>query len=344
MGNSTNKAHNIVHFYVKLLRLFAGMRRKVADIENDSPTTVVAATVIHISVSDGHHPSYLQLFVRLLDGEPSVGAIQGSRFWKLVSARRVLFATVDTDYIGFIAVALIRAALLKPTVGLLLRPLQCFRTERAIVYPLKRRVFRWLCQIHKIRMLSIIPHDLHPELSEISSGWIHDPQMWDLWVNGPPELPETDLSRRVCKKRGDRKVMIFVGAASSNKGFAELLLRAKRDVGTTLIVVAGSVPPKFQAAADELRDMGMIVEDRYVSDDEILSLYSVADFAWCRYAPSYDQASGIFGRAFQTGVEPIVREGSFIEKVFLSRRTVPIPDILDSDISKIRAFLELNKK
>jgi len=56
----------------------------------------------------------------------------------------------------------------------------------------------------------------------------------------------------------------------------------------------------------------MIVEDRYDTDAEIVSLYRVADLAWCRYAPGYDQASLVFGRALQIGVTPVLREGSVI--------------------------------
>lgn len=299
--------------------------------------------IVHISVSDGHHPSYRDLFSRLLAGEPSTGPIRGRRFWRLVRAHSVFFATVDADYAGFIAVALIRAALLKPTVGLFLRPLQCFRSERPIVYPVKRRIFRWLCQLPRMRLFSIIPHDIYPELREVSHDWIHDPQMWDLWLDGQPDLPETDLSRRVKVERGDRDVMIYIGAANGNKGFPELVETAKREVGKLLIVVAGRVQSEFHAIADDLRDIGMIVEDRYVSDDEILSLYRVANYAWCRYTPGYDQGSGVFGRAFQTGVSPLMRGGSFIEKLFFSRKGASIKDMLKADIAKIRASVDVSQ-
>jgi hypothetical protein len=297
--------------------------------------------IIHISVSDGHHSSYRDVFMQLLGGEPSTGPIRGRTFWRLVRARSVLFATIDTDYAGFIAVALIRAALLKPTTGLFLRPLQCFRSERPIVYPIKRRMFRWLCHLPRLRLFSIIPHDIYPELREVSHDWIHDPQMWDLWLDGQPNLPETNLSRLVEIERGDRKVMIFIGAANRMKGFPELVETAKREVEKLLIVVAGRVQPEFQAAVDDLRNMGMIVEDRYVSNDEILSLYRVANYAWCRYTPAYDQGSGVFGRAFQTGVAPLMREGSFIEKLYFSRKDTAIPDMLELDIAKIRVSLDV---
>lgn len=269
---------------------------------------------IHISVNSGHHPSYQALFLRILGGEPSTGPIRGRRFWRLVRASRVFFATIDADYAGFISVALLRALQGKPTTGLFLRPLQCFRTERPFVYAAKRRVFRWLRRVPGLRILSIIPYDLHPELREVSHDWIHDPQLWDLWLDGPPVLPDTALSRQVAAKRQGRTVMIFIGSANRIKGFSCFVEVAQR-APETLLVVAGRIAPEYQDEAQQLRANGMIVEDRYVTDDEILSLYKVADYAWCRYAPDYDQASGVFGRAAQTNAVPIVRDGSLLERL-----------------------------
>lgn len=289
--------------------------------------------LIHISVTDGHHPSYQALFVRLLGGEPSTGPIRGRRFWRLACAPGVFFATIDADYGAFALIALLRALQRKPTTGLFLRPLQCFRTDRPVVYRLKRLVFRWLCRLPRLRILSIIPHDLHPELREVSHDWIHDPQLWDLWVDGPPKLPDTELSERVEAARNGRKVIIFIGAANRIKGFDELIEWARRDHATLLVVVAGKVTEPYQAAAEELRGLGMLVEDRYVTDAEILSLYKVADLAWCRYSVDYDQASGVFGRALQTGVTPVVREGSVLEAMFA--KELACQSILDRSLAKI---------
>lgn len=50
-------------------------------------------------------------------------------------------------------------------------------------------------------------------------------------------------------------------------------------------------------------------------DEEILSLYKVADLVWCSDAPDDDQASGVFGRAIQTGVEPVFRKGSLPDRL-----------------------------
>jgi len=63
---------------------------------------------------------------------------------------------------------------------------------------------------------------------------------------------------------------------------------------------------------NRLRAVEAVVIDRNLTDEEFESLFGVADVIWACYAPSYDQASGVFGRAIQFGVPPIVREGSLI--------------------------------
>jgi hypothetical protein len=272
--------------------------------------------LIHICVTTGHLPSYQAVFVRLFDGVPSTGRLRGPTFWRLVRAERVFFCTIDTDYKAFVAIAVLRALRGHRTTGLFLRPMQCFRKERPVVYSAKRWVFRVLRRLPGLRLLSIIPFAVEPRLAQVCHDWIHDPQLWDLWLDGPPVLPETDLSQRVTKAAGGRDVMIFIGAGNSIKGFDAFVDEALSQKDSVLAVVAGRVASDFALEAQRLVAEGMIVEDRFVSDEEILSLYKVADRAWCRYAPDYDQASGIFGRAVQTGVTPIVREGSVVANLW----------------------------
>ena len=173
-----------------------------------------AKILIHTSITGGHHLSYQNIFIRLLGGQASTGTIRGSVFLNLVMSPKVFFCTIDDDYFGFFAVSLLRAFLGKSTTGLFLRPLQCFKTERKIIYPMKRLAFRLLRRLPKLFILSIIPHDLHPELREVSHDWIHDPQLWDLWLDGKPVLPTTNLSRRAEAERHGREILIFVGSGS----------------------------------------------------------------------------------------------------------------------------------
>ncbi len=66
--------------------------------------------------------------------------------------------------------------------------------------------------------------------------------------------------------------------------------------------------------------------DRFLSDDELLSLFKLADMAWCCYPVQRDMSSGIFGRCWQIGVIPVVRQGSLLESKFGGTvHTRPIP-------------------
>jgi glycosyltransferase involved in cell wall biosynthesis len=271
-------------------------------------------TVIHVSAIGGHQLSYQSTFARLLDAETSTGKISGKIFFKLVSSPNVLFCTIDDDYFGFICVIVLRTLLGKSTAGLFLRPLQCFKTERRIIYPMKRLAFKLMRRLPKLHVLSIIPHNFHPKLSEVSHDWIHDPQLWDLWLDGKPVLPDTDLSRRAKEAQQGRRILIYIGRGNRLKNFQEFVEYVEQHGPKILAVVAGSIDPKYTHHIARLKAHGAIVENRYVTDDEVLSLYNVADCAWCRYSADYDQASGVFGRALQTGVAPLVRAGSILEK------------------------------
>lgn len=295
-------------------------------------------SLVHVSVEGGHRRAYADLCAGLFDLQPSVGPVLGRAFWRLVGAQRLLFATIDDDYAGFVAVALCRALTGRRTAALFLLPTQVFTDRRPILNRVKRRVFGWMLRLPGLRLVSIIPFDIRPELREVAHDWIHDPQLWDLWLAGPPVLPQTDLSRRVQAARAGRRVMVFLGRADRAKGFDQFAERAASEASETLFVSAGRVSPDCADAARRLAELGMIVEDRHVSDDELLSLYGVADLAWCQYTPVYDQASGIYGRAVQTGVTPVVRPGSFLQAFHAWNRTAP-PDALARSVAVIRAAL-----
>lgn len=295
----------------------------------------MSRTIVHISATDGHHPSYQDVFVTLLNGEASTGSIRSKLFWKLVREPSVFFATIDADYLGFIAVALVRAISGKNTSGIFLRPLQCFRSERPLIYPAKRVLFRWISKIPRINLLSIIPHYLHPELREVTNNWIYDPQMWDLWLDGPPNLPDTPLSRRVESEARGRRIVIYIGAATTGKGFLELGEFAQNNNNDYLIVVGGKISPEYNRQIQKLLNSGMIIVNRYITDEEILSLYKVAHYAWCKYLPAYDQPSGVFGRATQTNVIPLVREGSLIDDILKYSKHKSPKDKLDRDLAII---------
>jgi len=280
---------------------------------NTSALVAKFKPIVHISVATGHHLSYQHVLLKLLDGVPSKGGIIGVRMWNLFTSPSVVFATLDSDLIGFVIVSIVRSLQAKPTTALFLRSLQCYPKLPSPRLWFKCKLFQLLCLLPRLSILSIIPYSFNPELRHVSHGWIHDPQMWDLWLDGKPKLEHTELSLHAEANRRGRKIIIYIGKSSEAKGFFELVKLASVENEKYLFVVVGIVDIKHREAADKLISLGMLVEDRYVSDEEVLSLYKVADFAWCRYRPGYDQASGVFGRALQLGVTPMIRLGSLLE-------------------------------
>jgi len=83
--------------------------------------------LVHVTAPSGHRQSYLDLFERLLRLQPSVGGLSHGNLVRLLSADRVLFATIDDDIRLFVLVCLLRAAMRRRTVGLFLRPQSCLR-------------------------------------------------------------------------------------------------------------------------------------------------------------------------------------------------------------------------
>ncbi len=77
---------------------------------------------------------------------------------------------------------------------------------------------------------------------------------------------------------------------------------------------------------------GGLLIDRRLDDAELESLYVVSDVIWSCYAPEYDQASGIFGRALQLGVPVIVRRGSLLHR-FASGIRSPVLPLEFGDVS-----------
>lgn len=332
--------------------------------------------IVHIIDSGGHRKAYLDLFVAITNFQPLVGPISTKSARKLLQAPSLLFATVGRHFRRHFVVSLIRSLLGKPSCVLFLGAIS-FRTgiESNTNY-LDRILAKIWTVLPKQKILAILPYESEPSLARVTNDYIFDPQIWDMWFNDcPSALPSTALSALVEEKRGGRDVLIFLGKKDKRKSFGELVRFAKENRGQILVVAAGKVAEECAVEADELRALGMMVEDRFISDDELLSLYAVADYVWCYYAPLYDQPSGIYGRAIQLGVKPIVRSGSFIANLSdqfgipsiklkmedFAGRTAPIEcaipsagdpltlserrklftEIRDDSLSKLRNYLEL---
>ena len=74
------------------------------------------------------------------------------------------------------------------------------------------------------------------------------------------------------------------------------------------MVIDGKLLEECRRNASQLVGFGMIVKNRFISDEELLSLYGVADLTSCVSPSNCYQASGVFGRSIQLGLAPLIRE------------------------------------
>lgn len=300
--------------------------------------------VVHVSDRNGHRGDYQDLFSSLLRMRPLVGPVRSGLMIKMVFARKLLFATVPAACTRYILVALARALLLKPTCALFLGAIQIESPRNGLKSSLSLKLVKLAKRIPSISFLSIVPYTLVPNVQKFTRDWIFDPQMWDLDAL-PPEraAPSTLLAQSVAEAANGKIVVLFAGRASKNKGFHELLDFAEQHGRGVFVVSAGRVDDCCLDIAERLSAIGMRVENRFIFEDELLDLYDVASFAWCLYRSTYDRPSGVFGRAVQADVVPIVRDGSFLHR-FAMEYQLPVVPVRSDEACSERLLHELQSQ
>lgn len=268
--------------------------------------------LVHVVGPSGHRAEYQALFANGLDLDPVSGHVSCRTLHSLVKAERILFATIDDDLAGYVLVAVLRAIRRRKTAGLWLRPHSCFQPGwKARV---KRVVFSLIRRLSSVTTLSIIPTDLVPAQASVVSNWVHDPQLWDL--AGCPNEYDVAMQAALQELAKGRKLLAFLGQVTPIKGFAFLaaMVEERPEVLEHIcVVVAGTVTEPCRVEAERLQRLGVKLFPYRISDAEMAAIYECADFVWAWYDPSYDQASGIFGRAVQRGRIAVIREGAMLE-------------------------------
>ena len=271
--------------------------------------------IVYCCKLSGHRQSYLSHLGSVLEAEELSGPLNPEVRNQLVSTDQLLFTTLDDDVFAFVQVAIVRSFRGKATVALFLRPQSCFGYSlRSLV---KGTMFRLLKRLPGLSIVTITPFALEPDYSHVAHASVYDPQYWDIpeTVLGKP--PTTDLSEEISAKAAGRPVVSMLGSLLRSKG-TELLARMLEAEPTLADEVfwlcAGTVVEAERAMVSRLETAGAVLIDRFLSDEEIESIYGLSTAAWACYSPEYDQASGIFGRALQFGVVPVVRKGALTER------------------------------
>lgn len=289
---------------------------------------------------DGHRAEYISLIsaeARALGAEPKVL----TRITLRALGQPLLFAMLDEDLPTFLTYAVLAPLLGQKVAGLFFRPGECFGSS--VKHQLKGVIFKALKALRLAQVITILPPTVDARFKTVSSGWVHDPQLWDTLVSAAldPEHPSA-LVGDVKREAAGRKIMVALGAQNRIKGFnyfCELWKFDPRLSAEYLFVAAGRVATESQAHATAFAGSGGMLVDRFISNAELHDLYETADLIWATYAPDYNQASGIAGRAYQKGVPVCVRTGSYIgdEMNALKHSVVEIGfDNLEADTAILR--------
>lgn len=276
---------------------------------------------IYTGSLNGHRQSYLE-FVKKKFGGERINEL--TLFFK---KGPVFFLMIEDNFMLYFFVACIRAFFGNKTAGLLFRPKPALNANNFRL-KIKLYLLKFLKKIKKVQTLSIVPIPLEPEISTIVDDWIYDFQLWDITTeqkkvfeqlknNMKPSIDESEyqIVQQVKDYANGRPVVVSLGVQNKAKGTQILAENIQYFIQHNYcVVLAGRFADDCQEVKLALEKSGTLIFDRFITDEEILGLYATADAVWCYYDPSYDQASGILGRAVQLGVLPIVRPNSFSEK------------------------------
>lgn len=268
---------------------------------------------VHSRSIEGHHAEYNLLLEKELKSL-GVTVVFWSHPIAAIAARRVFFSMIDGNWSSFILCVFLSCVTGQRVGGLFFRAGECFRP--GLKHRVKYRLFRALKLLPGVKILTIMPFSVDPRFAEIADDWSHDPQLWDRQslVHLASDA-STPLSVEVRNLAKGRALIVALGAQSRGKGFDYLcdVWRSSAALRERyLIVAAGKVTEELREEADRLRARGGVVIDRFITAQELSSLYATATLVWAAYHPDYDQASGIVGRAFQFGVPLILRHGSYM--------------------------------
>lgn len=266
--------------------------------------------------NEGHRLDYYALFARLLGAKRT-----GSWFTAALTRRPVLVGALEASMPRYVLLALARAALGRPTAGLLFRPLPVLDPDTPKLR-LKRAMLRLLLRVPGVTTFTLLPFALEPRFAEVAKDWIWDPQLWDLHYPEPLAAhTQGGLAARIRAAAGTRRICCAIGRQDVSKGFDQFAQTyvARDDLhGEWLFAFGGGTTPEIAVEQAQFERAGGLAEPVFVDEVGLRDLYACADAVWCSYAPDYDQASGIFGRAVQLGVPVIVRRGTLIERHCLS--------------------------
>jgi hypothetical protein len=272
----------------------------------------------------GHQPDFDRFFHAVLKRMGLSVRARKVECSSIFSKAPMFYSWLDrspAQIFGMLAVAAFRSMIGRRTVGLFFRPNTCFY-EGSVRAVAGRLLFGIVSRLPNVRILSIVPFGVYPLGEKVATGWIYDPQLWDLEYLDITETPSAaeDVERLLQHAKG-RKIIVSLGRQDRSKGFdafVDIWCASPEIRKSFLFVAAGKVCKNSLAAAARFVQDGGVLVNEHVDEAALFLLYRNAALVWSCYGPNYDQSSGIFGRAVQLGVPALVRKGSFIDTLSAS--------------------------
>lgn len=267
------------------------------------------------STDRGHRMGYVTYFKSEI-AEMGQAAVVEPSLWRATWKRGPLvIPMLEQGIKGNILALLVRGLLGRRTLCLVFRAIDAAASGSG-----RHRAKRWLLaavrRIPGAGLVSIVPASVEPQIAGFINGWIYDPELCDLSEETLNREPGERVSAIKAQAAG-RVLVVSLGALSEQKGFgyfARLWSSSAALRERCLFVAAGPVPEGMKASAQSFVADGGVLLDERIDDAVLFDFYAAADVIWCCYAPDYDQASGIFGRAVQFGKTALLRSGSHVER------------------------------
>ena len=290
------------------------MNKSIPDLHDFKSTA--ASRLVYAFHSGGHRGAYLRFCESRFDLTPVFGQPSLTVIRRLMWVESLLFVTVSPRNAPWaVLIALFRSILGKRTTAICMSGKWYYDTQRRGRSMLTLQLSRVLHKLGRFDLFCIIPYQLRPEIRKTTSDWIIDLFLWNLpGARGDDGEEKQKMLDRVSAEAAGRKVLLYAGKASQRKRFGQLALQAGKLREKVLIVAAGSVSNECREDARYLEGLGMVVFDRYVSDEEMIALFKLADYVWCCYDEK-QLSSGIFGLAVQLRRKAVVRKDSYLDQL-----------------------------
>lgn len=208
----------------------------------------------------------------------------------LIICDRLIFATVGDSILKVFFVSFIRLLLQKRTKGII------YSLDKVRQSLIKSKILDVMVYFVQIYSTTV------DEKQNSSIKIIADPQYVDL------------LGKRIAFKSKSidaYDAVSYLGSIKNSKGFYDFInyqtARVKNCYSSKSFSAVNTL--NFDSLPKSMKEKVNLIE---IQDEPLDNFYYENSLVWCYYAPSYNQSSGIFGRALQFNLPAIIRKNSHL--------------------------------